>query len=101
MNAMLPLLIFFPFLAAPLSYLIGKRSRDYRNFFVIAATAVALAFALAVWHMESGESCVTSLAGGLSFRADGFRGLYAAVIALMWFMTSLFSREYFSDHYCS
>ena len=96
---MLPLLIFFPFLAAPLSYLIGKRSRDYRNFFVIAATAVALAFALAVWHMESGESCVTSLAGGLSFRADGFRGLYAAVIALMWFMTSLFSREYFSEHY--
>ena len=47
MNAMLPLLIFFPFLAAPLSYLIGKRSRDYRNLFAIAATAVALAFSLA------------------------------------------------------
>ena len=99
MNAMLPLLVFFPFLAAPLSYLIGKRSRDYRNFFVIAATAVALAFALAVWRMESGQSYVSSLAGGLSFRADGFRGLYAAVIAMMWFVTSLFSREYFSEHY--
>ena len=99
MNAMIPLLVFFPFLAAPLSYLIGKRSRDSRNFFVIAVSAVALAFALAVWHLESGESFETVLAGGLSFRADGFRGLYSVVIALMWFMTSLLSREYFSEHY--
>lgn len=33
---------------------------------------------------------------GLSFRADGFRLLFAGITSYMWLMTTLFSREYMS-----
>ena len=35
---------------------------------------------------------------GLHFTLDGFRALYGTIAAFMWFMTTLFSREYFG-HY--
>lgn len=35
---------------------------------------------------------------GLNFTLDGFRALYGAIAAFMWFMSTLFSREYFG-HY--
>ncbi|MDE7199033.1 MAG: sodium:proton antiporter, partial [Lachnospiraceae bacterium] len=35
---------------------------------------------------------------GIQFTLDGFRALYGSVAAFMWFMTTLFSREYFG-HY--
>ncbi len=45
-------------------------------------------------------SCSAEIPGllgeGLSFTADGFRSVYAAVTAFMWLFTSLFSLEYFA-----
>ena len=35
------------------------------------------------------------LAGGLSFRVDGFRAVYAIVTSFMWLFTTIFSAEYF------
>ncbi|MCX4339866.1 MAG: proton-conducting transporter membrane subunit [Lachnospiraceae bacterium] len=35
---------------------------------------------------------------GLHFQTDGFRALYGAIAAFMWFMATLFSGEYFTRH---
>lgn len=35
---------------------------------------------------------------GLHFKADGFRALYGTIAAFMWFMSTLFSEEYFARH---
>lgn len=35
---------------------------------------------------------------GLHFQTDGFRALYGTIAAFMWFMSTLFSGEYFSRH---
>lgn len=35
---------------------------------------------------------------GLHFQTDGFRALYGTIAAFMWFMSTLFSGEYFARH---
>ncbi|MDE6318321.1 MAG: sodium:proton antiporter, partial [Lachnospiraceae bacterium] len=35
---------------------------------------------------------------GLHFQTDGFRALYGTIAAFMWFMSTLFSGEYFAGH---
>jgi len=35
---------------------------------------------------------------GLTFKADGFRAIYACIAAFMWMMSGIFSPEYFSHH---
>ncbi len=103
-NIILPLLVFLPMAGAFISYLTGRISKSGRNNVValivlieavMAVTGLSLAF--------SGVKMDFYLPGfcgfGLHLRLDGFRALYACVAAIMWLMTTLFSREYFAHHY--
>ena len=118
------ILIVLPITGAFISWGIGRTREQVRDWFVILLTGVELAIAaalfLAIWtsgHAQAGafaagtaatpEAAGTAvtvctwslpgiLAGGLSFRADGFRVTYALITALMWAFTSLFGREYFA-----
>ncbi|MCM1268417.1 MAG: hypothetical protein NC302_10975 [Bacteroidales bacterium] len=48
---------------------------------------------------DGGSLDIPYLCGmGLHFQADGFRALYGTIAAFMWFMSSLFSGEYFALH---
>lgn len=105
MNFMICRLIFFPISAAPICYLIGRKKKDFRDYFASIVTGVEFgAFLLLLIRILISGSIngVMELPGfcglGLSFKLDGFRVLYGTIAAFMWFMTTLFSREYFA-HY--
>lgn len=82
--------------AALVSYLIGRKSKKVRDYFVMAVTAAE--FAVMAGLLLSGGQGGLSLPGvcgmGLSFRLDGFRKVFALVTSYMWMMTTFFSREY-------
>lgn len=117
--------VFYPMGAAFVSYVIGRFSKKARDYFADFAVVseFALALYLALYYLTGGRyvpavaSLASGLAGeaglpvgilryqipgfaglGLHFMLDGFRSVYIVVAALMWMMTTVFSREYF-HHY--
>ena len=89
-------LVFFPMIAAVLSYLIGRVSKGARDFFMMLSCGVTLAAVMmhlgGVLDGREYAAAIPGLCGfGLSFRLDGFRVLYALVGGVMWLMTALFS----------
>jgi len=97
-------LVLWPFLAAFISYLIGRSNKTARNYF--ANFAVVLEFLAAILVAITSASNTNpptfQLMGFMGARIyltmDGFRCVYAVITALMWMMTTIFSREYFA-HY--
>lgn len=97
--------VFFPMLSAIIGYVIGRKSKEMRNYFADAVTGIefGLFLYLVIRILLKGSSGeIVELPGvcgmGLFFTLDGFRALYGAIAAFMWFMSTLFSREYFA-HY--
>lgn len=97
--------VFFPMLAAFVSYGIGRKNKNARSIFADIITGVTFILcAIPAVQMLSGPTGGTLLeipyvcGMGLHFTLDGFRALYGTVAAFMWFMTTLFSKEYFG-HY--
>lgn len=91
-------LIFLPTLAAPVSYLIGRRSKPGRDNFVALITGIEFFLAILL-ALHSGTTAeIPGVFGfGLHFEADGFRCIMAFLAALGWFESTLMLREYF-DH---
>ena len=96
-------LAFWPILGAFVSYLIGrqnKKARDYFADFVCILEFVIFAYLFvkvangAEYAFRLNDFCLR----GLYLKMDGFRAIYGGIAALMWMMTTIFSREYFS-HY--
>jgi len=100
MQYLLMILVFFPMVAACISWIIGKRSKEGRNLFCIVVGFAELILAL-VCVLGNVNTCeIPGICGfGLHFELDGFRRLYALVIAFMWAMTLLFSKGYFSHYH--
>ncbi len=92
---MILLLVFLPFVMAVFSWLIGQESEDQRDWFVILVTGAELMLSLALLTSHHFVEIPVVFGSGLHFMNDGFRTVYAIVTALMWFGTTLFSREYF------
>ncbi len=103
---MIPIiLVFLPFVCGIAGYVIGRTSEKGRDLFAVVSTFAELA--LSVWLLylvlNGGQGVLLNMeipyvfSGGLSFRTDGFRGVYSLVTALMWAFTTLFSLEYFRE----
>lgn len=93
-------LIFGPIAAGPLVYLLGRRREEWRDAAAALVTGAELVLAriLLGGQLDAVRYALTIpdvLLSGLSFRSDGFRAVYVGIAALMWFCTTLFSREYF------
>ena len=90
----------WPFLAAFISLLAGKKGERNRDVFASAAMVMEFTGMLCLYPVNS--PAVFSWAGfcemGIWLRADGFRWLYSTIAAFMWMMTTLFSMEYFARH---
>lgn len=102
-NILVYLMVFMPIVGAVVSYLIGRKSKKGRDYFVNIITIVEFVFAvmlvMAGAEYDGMIIYVPEVCGmGLTFTIDGFRVLYAAIACFMWMMTSLFSNEYF-EHY--
>ncbi len=93
-------IVFYPMAGAFVSYLIGRRSKEGRNYFADFITVTEFLLALyAVFNLRGTEAELGGVCGmGLMFTEDGFRGIYICVLSFMWMMTMIFSREYFT-HY--
>lgn len=93
-------LVFYPMAGAVLSYLIGRRSKEARNFFAdFVVVSEFLAMLYTAVNLRGTDVWAPEICGmGLHFTTDGFRAIYGLVAAFMWMMTIIFSREYFA-HY--
>lgn len=103
MEICLLLLVIWPMLGALIGYLIGRKNKKARNLFadivVAAELLLMLLLSIKVLNGEEMELVVKDFCGmGMSFALDGFRVVYGMVAAFMWFMTTLFSNQYFA-HY--
>ena len=95
--------IVWPMLGGVMSFLAGRASKRLRDYI---ADVVALVELAAVCHLGyflgDGQASFLRIDGfcvfGLSFKLDGFRFVYLVVIAFMWLVTTMFSREYLA-HY--
>lgn len=102
MIGLLCLLIFMPMAAAPLSFLIGRRSKSGRDAFMSVVVVAEFVLSLALHTLGWDDHGIVSLPGicgmGLHFTLDGFRAIYVCVACFMWMITGLLSPEYFA-HY--
>ena len=103
MNILIYAMVFFPIVAAFLSFLLGRKTKTGRDLFVWSVVAAEFILSLLLFrsgsHAEDVLVAVPGVCGfGLNFTVDGFRSIYAVIAALMWLVTSLLSPEYFA-HY--
>ena len=97
--SLLYLLVFLPMALAPVSYLIGRRSKGLRDVFAVCVGGLELILALAAFCLRPIQAELPGLcARGLLLELDGFRAVYGGIIGLMWFATLLFSPEYNAHH---
>lgn len=96
--------VFSPFIAAFISYIIGKFNKNVRDYFVAGFTLTELAaFIFAYFGALAGADFSLVMPGfgpfKLNFAVDGFRFLYATVALLMWAMCSMASKRYFAHYH--
>ncbi|MCL2791700.1 MAG: hypothetical protein FWD87_01290 [Spirochaetaceae bacterium] len=97
-------IVVWPIIAAFICYLIGRRSKDIRDYFACFAVLLELFVVLIIAASAANNSNppVFEWFGFMGYKIhlkmDGFRAIYAIITAFMWAMTTLFSREYFA-HY--
>lgn len=93
-SIILPFLVFFPFLGAVISYIIGRSNKGARDIWCWILSAVIFIASLTL----IGKETVYSLHGfcglGLSFAADGFGVILAVLTGAIWLITTIFSKEY-------
>ncbi len=98
-------LVFLPMAASVIGYMIGRYQKNARNYFADVITGVTFAIALYLCVQMYADSTAGSIVEipyvcgmGLHFTLDGFRALYCTIAAFMWFMSTLFTKEYLT-HY--
>ena len=103
----LAFLVFYPFLGGMAACILGRKNETLRDFFAdfvgiseFAVMAVLLFLGKNLGFEESyANLSIPEVCGlGLSFTMDGFRLIYGTITALMWMMTTIFCREYFTHH---
>lgn len=103
-GSLLAVLVFAPMICAIVSYLIGRINKTARDYFadaVVVLECTGVLYLFLTFQATSVLTCdIPYFAGfGLHFIIDGFRSVYALVAAVMWMMTTIFSREYFKHYH--
>ena len=97
-------LILLPLVGACGVRVIGKKNKALRGEFVRIACLIELILAgILFWNAYNGNVFTLEIAKvcgkGITFRADGFRTMYALVAAFMWLMTAMLSEKYFAHYH--
>lgn len=103
MSFVLGFTVFFPMISAVICYLAGRKSKNIRDYFADVATgAEFIVFLILLVFVTGGENVslnISKICGmGLCFTLDGFRALYGSIAAFMWFISTLFSRQYLQTY---
>ncbi len=94
-------LILFPILGAVVTYVFGIKKTKTREIIAIGISAIEFLVMLVVlFTYKSFASTIAfeKIFGGISFKFDGFRVLYALIAVFMWLMTTIFSKEYMHEY---
>lgn len=98
--------IFGPMAAAAACYIIGRFRKDLRSRFADAVTGITFGIFLYLFVQTLAQGTsgmiveIPYICGmGLHFTLDGFRAMYGMIAAFMWFMSTLFSKEYLSHYH--
>ena len=98
--------IFGPMAAAVAGYIIGRYRKDARSRFADLVTGITFGIFLYLFIQTLTQGPSESLTEipylcgmGLHFTLDGFRAMYGMIAAFMWFMSTLFSKEYLSHYH--
>ena len=97
-DKLLLMLVFLPFLCAPLSFLIGRRWKRGRDTFALGVSALELLLTLTLLAGGGGERVeLPGFCGlGISFQSGDFHTVMALLAATGWTAATVFSREYFA-----
>lgn len=105
MDILICSIVFLPMAAAIIGYIIGRFQKDARSYFADIVTGITFMLSLYIFIRTLLQSTpeilveIPYICGmGLHFTMDGFRAMYGMIAAFMWFMSTLFSKEYFA-HY--
>ena len=97
-NILLPLIIGIPILGAFLIYLSGIYSRRLRDFLAILVSFLPLALIVRLYPLIQEETIIYRLQGlldyGLTFSLDRLSFIFALVVSLVWFLTTIYLIEY-------
>ena len=99
---MMLVLIFLPILMAFLLLILSKKNEKAAYITALLTTFAELVLAVLLFTGTLSPAAdiriPVVLSYGLYFTLDNFRKVYTLIIAFMWFMTMLLSREYFHGH---
>ena len=99
-NSLLLFLILWPMFGGVISYFSGRFNRMLRDYLADAVCLTELAAVIACYNFMGDELIIPGVCGlGMKFKLDGFRFIYALIIAFMWSATTIFSREYLQHHH--
>ena len=83
-----------------ISYCVGKKSRTARDYTADLICIIELAITIYSYKFIGTEFFAPGVCGaGIKFTLDGFRYIYSVIIAFMWAVTTIFSREYLHHHH--
>ena len=98
-NFFLLALVLWPMLGAVISFISGMFNKNLRDYVADLVCVIELAGVVACYKFIGSELHIPDICGtGLNFKLDGFRFIYAVIIAFMWTATTIFSREYLEHH---
>ena len=99
-NPILLFLILWPMTGGVLSFIAGRHNKRLRDIFAGVVTLAELAVAVCCYGLLGASLSLNGACGlGLNLTLDGFRLVYAVIIAFMWAATTLFSPEYLDHHH--
>lgn len=94
-SVLLPFLVFFPMIGGLIGYIIGRRNKKARDFWAMAVTLAVCVGAFLLIGKEEGYTAVGICGLGLQMENGGFQLILAILTGVIWFLTTVFSREYF------
>lgn len=99
-NFILLFLTLLPMAGGVISFIVGKYNKDFRDYIADLFCIIELVSVIFSYKYIGTSFHVDNVCGfGLNFTLDGFRYIYALIIAFMWTATTIFSREYLNHHH--
>ena len=96
-SIILPFLVFFPMLGGIIGYIIGRKNKNARDYWAMLVTLLTFGASLLLIGKEEAfhETGICGL--GLLFVGGGLQVILAVLTGAIWFITTIYSKEYFQQ----
>ena len=96
-SIILSFLVFFPMLGGIIGYIIGRKNKNARDYWAMLVTLLTFGASLLLIGKEEAfhETGICGL--GLLFAGGGLQVILAVLTGAIWFITTIYSKEYFQQ----